>query len=529
MLIFAAILISLLAPLVVMALSFSRLRSGLLWLVTIASAFLVWLLVFLMKNQLPFEVFLPGWPIYNLRLSPPGLLVDRISWPFALAVATLPFATLLVDVVNIRELDPQVWASNLALGGVGLIAVVAGNPLTLLLAWAVVDVAESAVLLYRMRSSSDRERVVITFSIRVAGMFLLLVAMLRAWSLDLVFDFTAIPVEVSGFLLLAAGLRLGILPTNQTTLKESIQRRGLGTLMRFVPVATSVVFIVRVATVGVAKFWITPFMILSAIAAISGSVAWVRSKDELEGRPYWIVCFTALCVMSATYKLPVAGLVWGLALLFSGSVLFFYIRHQRFVFGFLLLGFLGFSALPFTPAWDGVVLLDAIPWVYRIVVIFALALLFVGYLQFARSSHAMQVQEHLERWMWIVYPLGLGSLLFTYFGLIYSQWGWDFRVISFQSSGWWYGFVPLGLAALLVIWEQRRTPSMSPNLIKTGEIINFNWIYILVWRIYRLFGRLIQLFSLLLEGDGGILWALLILILLVVSLSFGLSGGGFEF
>lgn len=526
MLILAAILIAFVAPLAILGLSFSRLRSGYLWILAVLTSFVAWGLVLSIRGQLPVLIPLIDWQPDFLFKSSPALLVDNTSWPFAVAMMTLPLAVLLTDIAHVRELNPETWVSSQVLGAVGLIAVLAGNPVTLLLSWAVIDIAEIIVLLMQVKGSLARERVVVAFSVRVAGMLILILAMLHASGLGVELTFASIPAEIAGYLFLAGGLRLGVFPPHQPFLREPLLRRGLGTLIRFVPVSASLVLLVRAAHVNLIGIWEAVFMLLAAFLAISSAIIWLRANNELEGRPYWILGLGAFALAAAIKGLPVASAAWGLALLFSGALLFLFSVNHRWLMIFPVLGAVGFSALPLTPAWEGSAFFFELSWGYRIVFFVALALLFVGYLRHARRS--IPIDEGFERWMWIVYPLGLTVLSLTHYGLIYIKWRMDFQEISFQTPGWWSGLIPLGLAAILLVLSRRRSLTAPRFLNHFGELFNLNWLYRFLWGIYRGFGRALYIFTQLLEGEGGILWTVLILIMLIVTINLWGSGVGLE-
>ena len=255
-------------PLVVLGLSFTHVRHGYLWIIATISTFIAFGLVLVSSNQIPISIPFAIWQPELIFITSPSLLVDNISWPFAIAILTLVLSALLTDVVHVDKLDPQTWVSIQALGGVGLVSVVAGNPLTILITWAVIDIAECAVLLYRMSTSQERERVVISFSIRIAGMLLLISAMISGQGLETPLTFGEIPKQVGGLLMLAAGLRLGVIPTNQPYLREPQMRRNLGTMIRFVPSGASIVLLVRTAYFEITDGW---FLLIMALATISSN------------------------------------------------------------------------------------------------------------------------------------------------------------------------------------------------------------------------------------------------------------------
>ena len=91
----------------------------------------------------------------------PGTVVvlDSISWPYAFTTGTLVLAVVLTDIVRAQEPDWSAWTASLSLTALGLIAVLAGNPLTLILAWAALDFAELLVIFWHVHTSEGRRRV----------------------------------------------------------------------------------------------------------------------------------------------------------------------------------------------------------------------------------------------------------------------------------------------------------------------------------------------------------------------------------
>jgi len=533
-----AIALTLLVPLTFLGVGFTRWkRPGGMWLLAVLGALTAWVLILMTRPRLPVEITLPAWQIGDLPGAPLSLLLDEISWPFAVAATVLPLAAMLTDVAHLRDQDVQVWASTLALGGVGLIAAVAGTPVTLLLAWTVIDVSDVFVLLRRVEGSAARERVVVSFSSRVAGMLFLVLAMIRVQAAGDVFAFTSIPAESTGYLLVAAGLRLGVFPPRQPHLGAPDQRRGLGTITRLLPAIASLVFVVRIATAGgiagMRDFWAATLLVLTTVAALYGAWQWYRAGSALQGRSFWLLSLAAFSLITAMQGLVAASMAWGLAALFSGALLFLFAEmERRWMLLFPVLGAVCFSALPLTPAWEGSALFGALGWGYAVAFALALGLLFAGYLRHARRDEGETAP--LERWMWLVYPLGLGLLPLTHSGIVYFRWVRGTRAVTFQTAGWWFGLIPLGLAALFLVWSNRQAASAFPlpgaeSLTGARQPFNLNFIYRFFWLIYRLVGRFINLLSNLLEGEGGVLWAVLVLILVVVSLNVLSMEGGLDF
>jgi uncharacterized membrane protein YecN with MAPEG domain len=409
----------------------------------------------------------------------------------------------------------RAWAGSLTLGGFGLLAVLSGNPLTLLLAWASLDLVELPILLAQVKESAVHERAVIAFAARVGSLALLMWADVAARAVGKLLTFDAIPLQASPFILLAAGLRLGVLPFHLPFLQEPPLRRGLGTSLRLVPAAASLVLLTRVASVGVPEEFIPYFLVMVSLSALYGAGAWAFASDELNGRPFWILGMASLSVAAAVLAQPSACLAWGLACIFSGGVLFLYSARHPYLLILPFFGLLGFSALPFTPAWDGMRLvlpLSSFP-IFPFFLL-AHALLVLGYIR-----HTWRAGDPLtgtERWAQLIYPLGLALLLISYFWIQVPG------ILDHQSANnflvWAGGGLTLGLAALLWLWIQRG-PRLPQRIVSVGSrLLSLGWFYRLLWVVYRSVGWFVSILTRVFEGEGGILWALVALALLVTFL-----------
>ncbi|MEW5940221.1 MAG: hypothetical protein AB1750_11200, partial [Chloroflexota bacterium] len=108
---------------------------------------------------------------------------------------------------------------------------------------------------------------------------------------------------------------------------------------------------------------------------------------------------------------------------------------------------------------------------------------------------------------------GIGFLLLTLVGL--GLYGWDGALTLGAPIA---GAVAVALAAL-VYWLTPRIPWLNPVRTRPSRAeagaSAFDAFYSAAWNAYRQTGRLIESFLAALEGDGGILWALLFLVLFI--------------
>ena len=502
-----------LTSIVVVIFDRAKLKIGYPWFFALGGATLAWLSLLFSYFRIPLELATPFWQFGRYINDIPALRLDKVSWSYAAAIATLALAVLLTDAARTRWFKPTDWAYSLALTGFGLLAIFSQNPMVLLPAWAALDFIETWILLNLVGSSPHRERVVVVFSIRIAGLVFLLLAVLRAHYRGLALTFDAVPPEVGGYLILAAGMRLGILPPHQAFLEEPHLSRSLGTIVRMIPITSTLVLLTRTAEVGAPTAW-TPYLVAaSIIAALYGSSAWARSKNELDGRPYWILGMAALAFIAAVYKQPDASLAWGLGLVFSGSVLFLMsYRVPKLLFPGLL-GLWGISALPFSPTWGGMAVYQSIPWYLYIPFLLTQILFVFGYIRFSRR--APEPDYHLEAWAWVIYPLGL-----TIVPLMHIWVGWitssnTLPEHAMISPIWWGSMLVIGLAVLAIRFLPQRFPLHPQVSSALQDFLSLDWLYKIFWWSYRAIGKLLSSISLILEGEGGVLWALLILILLI--------------
>jgi hypothetical protein len=523
------------------------------WLFALGGSLLSWLLVLLARSRQVSLISLGNWRPVTYFPDAPKILVDPISWSFALAITTLVLAVILTVPIRQQGVNWHAWASSLALAGFGLLAVLAGNPLTLMLAWAAIDILEVSILLVQVGDSKVHVQTLAAFTARAGGLGLLLWADVAARSAGNGLSFTsdasasAVPARLSLFLLVAAGLRLGVLPLHLPYLQEPPLRRGLGASLRLAPAAASLVLLARTAYAGVPEAWLPALLVLVGLSALYGAFLWFTAEDEMSGRPFWILGMAAFVVASAACGVPEASLAWALACIFSGGLLFLSSVRHRNLLPLPIFGLLGFIGLPFTPAWGGMQFYTSLPSIFLIPVFtLAHALLISGYIRHAIRPEPMP--ENSQRWLWVLYPLGLALLpalqMVLFIGpMFFAGPAWQ----VFRQSGdtgllttpgnyahlpvltWTGSAIALGLAALFLWIKYRRrpnvelTPHLPPRLVSIiQKLFSLRWFYDLLGISLLLLVRFTRQLTAVLEGEGGILWVLVLLALLVALL---LRGG----
>jgi hypothetical protein len=484
------------------------------WLVAVGGAILTLISVFLWLAQMPFGLTLTAWRPLELFESPIQFRADGVSWALAIGIAALTLSTMLTAAARPVFVNSISWAGVLTLGAVGILAVTGENPLTLLLVWAALDLTELIVQLGSVKGASNNEKVVISFSTRALGIGFLLWAGILSIADGSAFDFETMPAGTGIFFVVAAGLRLGVLPLHLPYNPESGLRRGLGTSFRMVSAASSLVILGRIPTESLESS-ATPFlMFLAVVAGLYGGWMWLRAPDELNGRPYWVIGLASLSVLAALSGNPIGAVAWGCALILVGGTLFLSSVQDAWVTRISLVGAWSLSSLPFS--------LTAGAWLaglglFTPLVIAAQALVMAGFVRHALRPTGHDSLVSQPGWARAVYPAGI--ILLILMQLLLGWIGWDGAL----QVGAWLHAALASLLTLSLVWASRRFRIFNPVrahwVASTGARLNslYQWL----WSLYRGSARLAQTVTQTLEGEGGIMWTLLFLALFVSLLAQG--------
>ena len=513
MLILISILFLFVTALALLILKITRPEFRFAWLTALGGTSLAWLIVLIWQTQLPLSFTFPSWQPPSLFAASPALSADGLSWPYAFSLVTLVIAILLTSSVREDFPNSYLWSVEIALCGLGLLAITAGNPLTLALAWAALDLSELVTMLRESADQQSSERAVVAFSTRAAGIILLLLANAVSAAAGKPFDFLSTPPQAGLLLLAAAGLRLGVLPLHLPYQSDSSLRRGLGTMLRLVSAASSLILLARIPTASLESPFTPLLLILSAIAALYGGWMWMRAPDELTGRPFWMIGLAGLAVASALFGDSSGSVGWGVALILAGGALFLSSLQQIWLNRALWIGAWALSSLPFSLTalgWQN----NTSNWGFLLpIFLVAQAFIMTGFVRHALRPSTRTPLSAQPVWAKTVYPAGIGLLILLQFLL--GFWGWGGALTI--------GLVPAGIAASLLtlglLWAMPRFSFLNPvraHWIQPTVASRLDRLYQNLWVLYRWLGQLTQSISDVLEGDGGIMWTLLFLIFFVL-------------
>lgn len=503
--------ILLVTALFVLILRIVRPTAGYSWLIAASGTFFAWASVFAWINKTDRLQFLI-WQPASLFAQSPTFTTDPIAWAYALSMITLTLSVVLTSVVRSNFPSALSWVGALALSALGTLAVVADNPVTLALIWAAIDLVDLIVQLRFVEEPTLGERVVTSFATRLTGTMVLLWASVSSSAQGGTADFHAIPSQASLFLLLAAALRIGVLPLHLPYPSKTALRRGFGTVLRMISAGSSLILLARIPGGNITSPLAPYLLALVALAALYGGWMWLRAPDELTGRPFWLIGVGSLAVAATLRANPIGAAAWSCALILCGGVLFLSSEPNKWLTRSLWVAVFGISALPFSltsTGWSGGTgfFLTWLP------LLLAQAMLLAGFIRhILRSPASREIYEDQPLWGKNIYPIGIILLLST--TLLLGWFGWDGSLR--------FGNLIAGLAASALtfglIWFTPRIRILNPVRAHWVRPTNLTWLdglYQTAWNVYRLLGRLSNIFSNILEGDSGIMWTLLFLVLFI--------------
>ena len=514
MLILSPVLFLVLAAMTLIIVRFTRPTFRYPWMIAIAGSTFSLFVVLFWQVRLPQSFFLAPWqPVKNFAF-PLTWLADGVSWPYALSLAALAAAVIWTSVVR-AENDLLAWAGTLLLAAMGILAVAAGNPITLILAWSAVDLAELITMLRSTVGDDQSKAVVIAFTARLAGTGLVLWASLVAVAGGALLGFQSIPARTGIYLLVAASLRLGVLPLHLPYQQETALRRGFGTTLRLVSAAASLSLLARLPAGAISSSLGPYLLVLAAIAALYASWLWLRASDEILGRPFWVLGLASLSIAASLRGNPTGSIGWGVTLVLCGGLLFLFSARQRRILWLPLLSLWGLSALPFSASASAWQTGNQSSWLFIIPFVPAQALLMAGVVRHALHPGETSLESQAV-WTKVLYPTGLFMLAGTV--VLLGFWGWiGSQVVGF----WWVSLIALTLAAAFSALALTLLPRLALPTISTQwtRILRLEWLLNFLSALYHFFHGVADMITSSLEGEGGLLWSLTLLALILSILS----------
>lgn len=488
------------------------------WAVSASLGILIWILTMVLSNSLPASVSVSVWQPERLFQSPLEFSLDQTSWAYMYAGSTVLLAMILTAAARQNIAPAEVRAFWFIYTALAMIAMLAANLVTLTISWALMDFLTLVFFLRYAERPEDIQRALIRTGIDMAGVLLLFAGASMNFQAGGDTSITTAFRSTTGVLLviLAALFRLGVLPIHFGIPTIGPIRRGMGTLLRLFPPAVSLILLTRLFGLGLpieTRMWL---MLAGMIGVIVGGVRWVLEDDVIESRPFFVLAISSLAVLAGAVEWgadsPRAA---GVTMLLIGATLSLSEIHSPThrvwpMLGALILVGLPFSAGGALAAVFGRILIIGGSVPALIIGFMGLTLLGLGALHAVLESETPWPSgETLVR---VMFGVGIALPLLVSIGLgIWLQAVPEIEgLLSFGISA--------ALCALLYFILRRLPAELIQQWQGMAVMADPQRVYRAMWSPLRILARIARVFGSLFEGEGALLWMLVVVLFIVLAL-----------
>lgn len=276
-------------------------------------------------------------PLTNL-----GLTFDWVSWSFSTATITILLVYALTKGHSSADL-----ASLMLITGVGTLSLFSANGITFLLSWALLDVIWLTVAFQDPVSPLRKDEAISPYLMLLIGPFLLLIA-----SFPLTEAGQMIPGREDlspSLLLVAAGFfRLAILYFSPRSYPGQERDPSTRWLFSLGSISLGLLLITRGAQLAGDLPAAGIQFVLSLIILVTGLTA-LFIENEHQFRGWWTLGVFFSALQGVIYQQPEVSAAWAVAYIIPGSLL--YLKDKKGGVSYLMLtaAAVGFLGLPYTP------------------------------------------------------------------------------------------------------------------------------------------------------------------------------------
>jgi formate hydrogenlyase subunit 3/multisubunit Na+/H+ antiporter MnhD subunit len=492
------------------------------------------------------ETLISSWQPTSVFGTPVAFRVDRVGWMIGLVAILACGATALAGIAypGQRRFGPRALALGMTAGIVA--AAFSANMLTLALAWGLFDAFFVIAALMQGDESAAGRRAAFAVGFNIAATFCLWIAALaiNQGNESQYWHVTQLPEGARQFLALAAILRLGLFPFSQWLPAEREDVPGRVALLYVLPPLAGLHLLIRMASLDAlpqepAVIWFAALSVL-----VGGALAWWRGASQ-DALPYLslstlgvvVLAGVAAAIPPAPQAILLSGAVsWTLAIVTLSLNHGFHRRALWWSFGQALAvatlvgipasaGFAVRTSLASAVAWGGNVLL-------LICVVAGETLAFATMARLLTTPNPSKVPQNWRDIAGHASAIALAALppfllpaiarravpaiVPPAFAVVLPNMGVAGSVIF---------ILPIALAVTLE-WLRREGRISLPPIEAFGDlqvnpirVLSLDWLYHLVFRLANVVASALNRLSAVIEGEGAVVWALLILLAAYVVLT----------
>jgi hypothetical protein len=513
------------AAIAVAVLNFVPRGIGIAWFVSIIASLAAWIILLVSKNQLPNTFSNTMFMNLGITYIIPSFQIDLIIWPILLTILAVANSALITSSARIGlNASCWEWSGLLMLGALGYLACISSNVLTGILALGLFDLVDIVILLFSGNTIRDIRQNTLHVFWRFSSLFLLLTSF--AWNSSFpkaTGEWESLQAGPALLVFAACFLRMTVWPSIKIGGLPRTSLNGLFYTRLFLGLLIACSIVIQLPTFSASVT--TRYLLLSYLLLVLFiAVFWLIQNRE-EVRPVaWQVLIACIVSAEYIYGFSASAILFVACIIPVTLILFLDYPTSRFSKGIGFLAILAFSGFPYTPNNSGLAGLSLIGQIPGILFIpGAIAVFFFMIKDVLQKEYTGNPNG--ERWTIAFAPLGLILPLVSPWIIAYLWQPNPLRFnISIQAMIMALSGIGIFIAIKFHIFEfnksfepitekihvvKKRLGNTIPEKITFDSSI-----------IESPFNFIVTLF----EGEGGFLWALLCLILIITVIStFGQS------
>jgi formate hydrogenlyase subunit 3/multisubunit Na+/H+ antiporter MnhD subunit len=277
-------------------------KNRVLWSWTMGMTLLVWGTVMGLRLALPETTRLSVWQPEALFASSLELQLDAISWGFVWSGITLLLAIVLASPTWTGGVAESTHPFSLVYAAMTLSAMLAGNILTIVMLWTLIDLGMVFFVLRIGKGEQRLSSITMSLTFDAVSILFLLGAALVAGAQEPTTTFEMDVQSALAATLLCFGvlLRLGLLPMHLSLPKVRGVGSGAGALVRFLPSAMALLVLARLLQSGAPDVVVPWLRIAGSLGAILGGLRWTLEQDSFSRRSFFILALSGVGVLAAS-------------------------------------------------------------------------------------------------------------------------------------------------------------------------------------------------------------------------------------
>jgi len=440
------------------------------------------------------------------------------KWNLVIAAIAILIMYFMTSIVRLESKnDKKRWTLISMLTAAFLLSALADNLWTLIITWTTLDILYLGFR-FIISGGENQSQLLKATIIRFIGSGILIwvAAIYSPYGINM--PLSKISPQAVIPLFLSGALHSGALPINNISSENSYSNDELVDLaFRVFLFVSSLFMLIYCPNMDLNIIQSGISTIILSIPVFFFSFKWVVEKDDNLSLNYFeltILCISLLHVINGKSE---SLSIWLVFFLIATLYQIFHTHRSKSLSIIILLLFFLFSGLPFSFFTYGIRGIPFSRFTVNLLPLFtAHFVLLIGL--FSKILMDKSDYKKIETWYQAIYAVGLFFPILSIGAIVFRNLGSLVEEVKF----WWIGLVVACLFILGSIYTNRKKKhtNLSHNKV-IGNLLSLNWLFSAIVFLDTYIQNVVIGFSSLLEGEAGIIWSFVMIILLISVIRLG--------